>query len=270
VYTGAVNSANDFQGLAALRVSAQQQSPAALTEAAVQFEALFIGEMLKSAREASFGDGIFDSQQTQQYMAMLDQQVALEMARGGGYGFGEQIIKGVRQLGAAGYQTPDAFVQDIWPHARAAGQQLGVEPRLLVAQAALETGWGEAIMSRPDGSPSFNFFGIKADSDWSGDRVIKQTVEFRDGVPERVMEPFRAYSSAADGFADYARLIGGSLRYGDARGVSEDPAAYARALQDAGYATDPDYAKKLLAVFAGDQLRLSLGGLKGAMLRPTQ
>jgi flagellar protein FlgJ len=265
-----VTSVNDFQGLNALRVSAQQQSPAALTEAAIQFEALFIGEMLKSARQASFGDGIFDSQQTQQYLAMMDQQVALEMARSGGYGFGDQIVRGMEKLGAGGYPTPDAFVADIWPHARVAGQRLGVDPEVLVAQAALETGWGESIMQRPDGRPSFNFFGIKADAKWHGDRVLKPTLEFRDGVPERVKQPFRAYASAADGFADYTRLIGGSARYGAARASSSDARAYAHALQDAGYATDPDYAKKLLAVFAGDQLRLSLDGLKGGGLGPTQ
>ena len=268
--TGTVISVNDFQGLNALRVGAQQQSPAALTEAAIQFEALFIGEMLKSARQASFGEGIFDSQQSQQYLAMLDQQVALEMARGGGYGFGDQIVRGMANLGAGGYTTPDAFVADIWPHARSAGQRLGVEPKLLVAQAALETGWGESVMRRPDGRPSYNFFGIKADAGWDGDRVLMPTLEFRDGVPERTLQPFRAYASAADGFADYARLIGGSARYGEARALSRDPQAYAGALQDAGYATDPHYAKKMLAIFSGDQLRSSLGGLKGGGLGPTQ
>lgn len=270
MHSATVNTANDFEGLAALRASARQHAPAALSEAAIQFEALFIGEMLKSARQASFGDGIFDSQQTQQYMAMLDQQVALEMARRGGYGFGEQITRGVEQLGAGGYETPDAFVQDVWPYARAAGERLGVEPKLLVAQAALETGWGEAVMRRPDGRPSFNFFGIKADSTWEGDRVVKKTLEFRDGVAEQAHEPFRAYGSAAEGFADYAQLIGSSPRYGEARAVSQDPKAYARALQDAGYATDPDYAKKLLAIFSGDTLRSGLEPLKAGMLEPTQ
>ncbi len=270
MYGATVHSANDFHGLAALRVSAQQHSPAALSEAAVQFEALFIGEMLKSARQASFGEGSFDSQQTRQYLAMLDQQVALEMARRGGYGFGEQIIRGVEQLDTQGHSTPTAFVEDIWPHARATGERLGVEPRLLVTQAALETGWGRSPMRRPDGRPAFNFFGIKADSSWDGERVVKQTIEFRDGVAERTVQPFRAYSSAAEGFADYARLIKNSSRYDGARAVGHHATAYARALQDAGYATDPDYANKLLNIFNGQPLRSALAGLKGAALRPTQ
>ena len=270
MHSATVNSANDFQGLAALRADAQKHSPAALSEAAIQFESLFIGEMLKAARQASFGDGIFDSQQTQQYLAMLDQQVALEMARSGGYGFGEQIVRGVEQLNRAGYTDSGNFIADVWPHARAAGERLGVDPELLVAQAALETGWGESVMRRPDGRPSFNFFGIKADPQWRGDRVLKQTLEFRDGVAQKTTEPFRAYSSVADGFADYVRLIGNSARYGEARAVSSDPTNYAQALQRAGYATDPNYANKLLDIFASDRLRSSTAELKHGAIRSTQ
>ena len=97
--------------------------------------------------------------------------------------------------------------------------------------------------------PAYNFFGIKADAHWDGDRVMHRTLEVTGGVGAMTLQPFRAYGSAADSFADYARLIGNSPRYGAARRVGSSPEAYARALQDAGYATDPDYAKQTAGGF---------------------
>ena len=90
-------TAHDFVGLARLRESAQEHDPAALEETAIQFEALFVGIMLKASRDASLGEGLFDNSQTEQYMELMDQQVALELARKGGLGFGDMLVDEVRE-----------------------------------------------------------------------------------------------------------------------------------------------------------------------------
>jgi flagellar protein FlgJ len=159
----------------------------------------------------------------------------------------------------------------MWPHAQQAGEALGVDPSALVAQAALETGWGRAVPNHSDGS-SFNLFGIKAGSSWDGATANVPTLEFEDGVAVRKVERFRAYASAADSFNDYAQLIGNNPRYENARGAGGDVATFASALQDGGYATDPNYAQKIVAV--ADEVRAltnnaSGNSLKFASLSPT-
>jgi flagellar protein FlgJ len=150
-------------------------------------------------------------------------------------------------------QSKEDFVRMMWPHAQRAGNALGVDPSALVAQAALETGWGRAVPSHASGSSSFNLFGMKAGSSWNGATTQVPTLEFEDGVPVRKVERFRAYSSPADSFNDYARLIGGNPRYENARGAGGDVATFASALQEGGYATDPNYARKVVAV--ADEVR---------------
>jgi flagellar protein FlgJ len=134
------------------------------------------------------------------------------------------------------------------PHAERAAQQLGVDPDVLVAQAALETGWGSAVPCNSSGDCSFNLFGIKAGSQWSGQTASVPTVEFEDGVAVRKSQRFRAYDSAADSFDDYAKLIRGSGRYRAALGSQDNAVQFAQALQDGGYATDPQYANKIASV----------------------
>ena len=136
----------------------------------------------------------------------------------------------------------------MWPYAQQAGQQLGVDPRTLIAHAALETGWGRKIPSGSDGASSNNLFGIKASSHWTGGAVGARTVEYEGGVAVSKVQRFRAYASPAQSFADYAALLGTSARYSAVRGTGADPASFANALQQGGYATDPAYAKKLIAV----------------------
>jgi flagellar protein FlgJ len=94
---------------------------------------------------------------------------------------------------------------------------------------------------------------MKAGSSWNGATTQVPTLEFEDGVPVRKVERFRAYSSPADSFNDYARLIGGNPRYENARGAGGDVATFASALQQGGYATDPNYAQKVVAV--ADEVR---------------
>ncbi|NYT26277.1 flagellar assembly peptidoglycan hydrolase FlgJ [Alcaligenaceae bacterium] len=139
------------------------------------------------------------------------------------------------------------FVSRMSGAARVASEQSGVHARLILSQAALESGWGKREILREDGSTSYNVFGIKAGAGWKGDVVHVTTTEYMDGVPRKVKEPFRAYGSYEEAFADYARLVGTSKRYAD---VAEAPTAEAaaRRMQKAGYATDPAYADKLIAI----------------------
>lgn len=145
----------------------------------------------------------------------------------------------------------EAFVREMLPHAEAAARQLGVAPRTLIAHAALETGWGRSMPRGADGQPSYNLFGVKAGASWQGAAVAATTLEFEGGVAASRVERFRAYESPGASFGDYVGLLRGSARYAAAIGTGDDAAAFARALQQGGYATDPDYARKLTSVVAG-------------------
>jgi flagellar protein FlgJ len=347
-----VPTAVDLTGLAQLKHRAAREDPTSVAEAAIQFEALFIGMMLKTARDASLGSGLFDSQQSQQYLELMDNQVALELARQGGFGFGKMIVEQIAKAegangavkphsfdlgdvlrgpidltGAAGATSPggipivpgarrptevfpqglppslrglappstqaapanaagrtgvadtaktpltgtaDEFVSRFLGEATEAAQALGVEPKLLLAQAALETGWGGEAPLNTDGTPANNLFGIKAGSAWRGARVAQWTLEFGEGGATRKREDFRAYPQTADSFADYVNLISSSPRYAAAREQAHDPEGFARALTDAGYATDPQYADKWLSIYRGDRLGGALEGLKTRDVEPTQ
>lgn len=304
--TAPINASFDFSALASLRNDAKAQDPAALKEAAKQFESLFTQMLLKSMRDAnrSFGeDSLFGSSQGDFYQDMFDDQIALHLSKGKGLGLADMLVQQLTQAGMV--KAPEAateaqasaltqkisssmdhqplsrskedFVRMMMPHAERAASALGVDPSALVAQAALETGWGRAVPSQASGSSSFNLFGIKAGSSWNGATAHVPTLEFEDGVPVRKVERFRAYDSPADSFNDYARLIGGNPRYENARGVGGDVATFASALQEGGYATDPNYAQKIVAV-AGEVRALthsssnniaSDGSLKFAAVTPT-
>jgi flagellar protein FlgJ len=134
--------------------------------------------------------------------------------------------------------TPAEFASALQPEAEAAAKRLGVQPAVLLAQSALETGWGKHVSADRQGS-SNNFFNIKAGPDWHGPTVTVQTIEYRDGVAVREAATFRAYASPAESFADYVQLIEGSPRYSAARAEAADGERYLRELQRAGYATDP-------------------------------
>jgi flagellar protein FlgJ len=155
-------------------------------------------------------------------------------------------------------ETPEEFVRDLWPHARAVANRLGTAPEVLIAQAALETGWGQHMIRGVDGSNSFNLFGIKADSRWTGDRVVNETVEFRDGLMRKERAHFRAYASVAESFSDYAEFLRGNPRYRDVFNSDGNGPAFVQALADAGYATDPDYFSKINRIMDGDRLKNAL------------
>ncbi len=159
---------------------------------------------------------------------------------------------------AADWRSPQEFLAHLEPFARKAAQQLGVASEVLLAQATLETGWGRKLPRHPDGRNSYNLFGIKADARWSGDWVRKPTLEFTQGAMRREHAQFRAYPSAQASFQDYASFLKSSPRYADALAVANDPAAYLHALQNAGYATDPRYADKILALVQSERFRSAL------------
>lgn len=162
----------------------------------------------------------------------------------------------------ADLSTPQAFVQNVWPHAQQAARDLGVRPEVLVAQAALETGWGRSVMQQADGSSSHNLFGIKASAGWDGPQVSVPTLEYADGIAVRTRASFRAYGSFADSFNDYVDFLKSNPRYRDALAQADNPAAFADALQRAGYATDPAYAQKITAIVNGDTMQTALTPLR--------
>ena len=161
------------------------------------------------------------------------------------------------------WHNPTEFVGGVWSEAQQAAKILGVSAKALVAQSVLETGWGKHMMSRADGSPAFNLFGIKADSRWSGATVMKPTLEFRNGVMQTEIAHFRAYDSPAESLRDYVDFIQSNNRYQQALAHGGDDARYLHGLQQAGYATDPNYADKILSIMQGAHLQQSLAALPG-------
>jgi flagellar protein FlgJ len=142
----------------------------------------------------------------------------------------------------------DAFVQRLLPHAEAASADSGIPARFMLGQAALETGWGAHEIRAADGSNSHNLFGIKAGTSWHGKTAQVTTTEYVNGVAQKQVDSFRAYDSYADAFRDYANLLRGNARYQNVVGQGQDAAGFAQGLQQAGYATDPNYAQKLISV----------------------
>ena len=284
----------DFQGLTQLRHKAASNTPAALQEVGKHFEALFIQMMLKSMRQASPGDPLFGGKEGELYRDLFDKQISENLASHGGLGLADIIVRQLRhdtqsqQAAAANtaqmpssapavgqdasrqvnagntvsYASPTDFVKDIWPHAQHAAKQLGVDPEVLVAQAALETGWGRGTIQHPDGRSSNNLFGIKAGSGWQKETVTVPTVEYRGGLAVKERASFRSYDSLAASFEDYVQFLKSNPRYKDALMHAGDPGKFSSALQEAGYASDPRYAEKIGSVLGGDTLSAMLSELK--------
>ncbi|AIL62929.1 flagellar assembly peptidoglycan hydrolase FlgJ [Pseudomonas alkylphenolica] len=143
------------------------------------------------------------------------------------------------------FSSSDDFVATMLPMAEQAAKRIGVDPRYLVAQAALETGWGKSVMRQADGRSSHNLFGIKATGNWQGDQARAITSEFRDGQFVKETAAFRSYDSYQDSFHDLVSLLQNNARYKEAVKAADKPEQFVRELQRAGYATDPDYASKI-------------------------
>lgn len=143
------------------------------------------------------------------------------------------------------FSSQDEFVATMLPMAKAAAARIGIDPKYLVAQAALETGWGKSVMRAEDGSSSHNLFGIKAGQSWQGGQARAITSEFRDGAMVKETAQFRSYSSYQDSFHDLVTLLQSHDRYKEVVKSADNPEQFVRELQKAGYATDPDYASKI-------------------------
>lgn len=143
------------------------------------------------------------------------------------------------------FSSQDEFVATMLPMAKAAAARIGVDPKYLVAQAALETGWGKSVMRAEDGSSSHNLFGIKAGQSWQGGQARAITSEFRNGSMVKETAQFRSYNSYQDSFHDLVTLLQSNDRYKEVVKSADNPEQFVRELQKAGYATDPDYASKI-------------------------
>lgn len=166
------------------------------------------------------------------------------------------------------WQQPEAFINDVWPHAVKAGDALGVDPEVLIAQSALETGWGKYSRQFDNGENSYSLFGIKANADWEGKRIFVSTLEFKDGTMQREQANFRAYDSIGDAFNDYVNFIQDNPRYQQALAKGYSAKAYAEELQKAGYATDPNYAAKIERIRRGELIKTQTSALKNGQKVP--
>jgi peptidoglycan hydrolase FlgJ len=271
----------DIRSLNSLKYDAGTANNAQTTrEVAKQFESLFMRELIKSMRDATMKSGLMEGEQANLGQDMLDQQLSVTMSGQHG-GLSEAIARQLsRQMGGAdaNFSVPstlslpqalpragssatgtpaeatapvpkgrDGFVQHLSGTAERVAQESGIPASFMLGQAGHETGWGKSEIKHKDGSNSFNLFGIKAGKGWTGKVAEITTTEYINGKAQKVTAKFRAYDSYEDSFRDYAKLIKDSPRYEKAESVAQSGSAmaYASALQKAGYATDPEYAKKL-------------------------
>jgi len=148
----------------------------------------------------------------------------------------------------ATFESAEQFVGKLMPVAEKVAKESGIDPKLMIAQAALETGWGRHMIEGDGNEPSYNLFGIKADSRWSGDAVTITTTEFRGGVPMKERADFRAYDDYEASFRDYVDFLQSNPRYKDVLSSADQPEVFADKLQEAGYATDPEYGSKIRSI----------------------
>ena len=269
--TSGQSLASDQRGLDALRHGAAKDPKAAARETANQFESLFMNQLLKSMRASTEASGMMDNAGTKLGTDMLDAQLVTKMVGRPG-GLSDVIAQQLeRQMALVPGPIPSAssannsqpivsdpqatpklpeksaagFVQQHSAAAEAASEATGIPAPFMLAQAALETGWGKREIVGNDGSHSHNLFGIKAGSRWNGPTVDVTTTEYIGGQPRKMVQKFRAYASEAESFADYARMMKDSPRYAKVVAGAADAKQFAFGLQKAGYATDPAYADKL-------------------------
>ncbi len=273
--------ATDTRSIDALKASAARDPKGSIKETAKQFESLFMQEVMKSMRASTLSSGMLENSGSQMGTEMLDTQYAGKMTGLPG-GLSDAITRQLqRQMGvtpdsattaatgtskAAAAATPTTTVpsltkKNIAPHvqdfiqkhdgdAKAAEAATGIPASFMIAQAAHESGWGRHEITAKGGEKSHNLFGIKATPGWTGKVAEVKTTEYVNGQAQTVTAKFRAYDSYAAAFKDYAKLIGSNDRYQGAVAQAQTGGAegFARGLQKAGYATDPNYATKLAQV----------------------
>jgi flagellar protein FlgJ len=259
-----------------IQQNASSEDEAALQQAAEKFEAIFVRMMLKSMRQASDVLADENSPMNSEYMKfyrdMHDQQIANDLASSRGMGLADLIVQ---QLGPpkdgyipasilrsdgnlpfvenapvskqADFADEQAFVDALNPIVEPIANELGLHPDALIAQAALETGWGQYMVHDPLGKSSNNLFGIKADDNWQGQKTRVPTIEFDGARAKKQVANFKVYDSLQASVQDYAAFLS-QARYQQARAVSDKPEAFFSELQKAGYATDPAYAEKVVNI----------------------
>jgi flagellar protein FlgJ len=275
---GAASSASgslNLGGLDNLKLKAQKDPKGAVREVAKQFETLFMQQIMKGMRESTMATGAMDNEATKMGTEMLDSQYASKLSGLPG-GLSDVIARQLeQQMGlsatpgtrvsanpapvdpmqadapvAMPQKAAAAFVQTQQDAAAAVEKQTGIPATFMIAQAAHETGWGRHEPRNADGTTSYNLFGMKAGASWNGPVTEATTTEYVGGKAHKVTQRFRAYSSYAESFADYAHTIKGNPRYAGVVASGHDAAGFANGLQRAGYATDPAYASKLAKVIA--------------------
>jgi flagellar protein FlgJ len=155
--------------------------------------------------------------------------------------------------------TPAEFIGKMLPAVQRAADELGVDAQAVLAQSALETGWGQRMPRMADGASSFNMFGIKAGPEWNGARAAADTVEVSNGVATPKRTAFRAYGSVEESVADFAKLMANSPRYKEVLAAGGNAQAYIETMGKSGYATDPEYANKLNEVLGSGTIQAVLG-----------
>ncbi len=163
-------------------------------------------------------------------------------------------MSGLKDGHALPIQSAEEFVRRLHPLAVQAARELGVEPKVILAQAALESGWGRSTIKNSNGDNTFNLFNIKADKAWQGKQAQVATLEFDQGVAKKVNAGFRSYDSFQESFKDYVDFIKTNPRYGDALKKAGNAEQYMHELQRAGYATDPKYANKVMSIYQGNTM----------------
>jgi flagellar protein FlgJ len=276
---GTEKLAADANSLNELRRNVAQNTPESVKATAKQFEALFVNMMLKSMREATPQDGPFDNEQSKTFTSMLDQQLSQKIASRG-IGLAEVLEKQMMgsalqftsKQGTSGIVDPTtitqqaknlqaispglnnsqaqvkAFQSKLTAIAEQTSLSTGIPAKFMLGQAALESGWGKHEIIATNGQPSHNLFGIKAGKNWTGKVVSAVTTEYVNGVATKKTEKFRAYDNYDEAFNDYAKLLQGNDRYKNVIANAKDAYSFAHGLQKAGYASDPNYANKLMHV----------------------
>lgn len=163
-------------------------------------------------------------------------------------------MRGLKDDHTQPIQSAEEFVKRLHPLAVQAARELGVEPKVILAQAALESGWGRSTIKNGNGDNTFNLFNIKADKAWQGKQAQVATLEFDQGVAKKVNAGFRSYDSFQESFRDYVDFIKTNPRYGDALKKAGNAEQYMHELQRAGYATDPKYADKVMSIYQGNTM----------------
>jgi flagellar protein FlgJ len=280
---------SDFGALNELKAQAAKDAKGSASEVAKQFEGIFLQSMLKSMRMGEhFLDesSPFRGKDRETFQDMLDAQYASNIAESKGIGLAAMLTKqlenavdpqsampseGQRPIASPAVQiaapsqiaetgqdksatSVDDFVKSIWPKAKEAASVIGLDPKLLIAQAALETGWGKFVTKDANGLSSNNLFNIKTGDKSEFESVNVKTTEYIADTPIKMNASFRKYPSVEHSFDDYISLIKGSERYQGALASTGNPENYVSELYKAGYATDPEYGSKILSIYHGNEL----------------